>query len=298
MALKAPPKHDKHEKTQAPKAAPADDGLPTEDTDQVVSMNSLRWLFVSPPGFGKTELFSLFPDSLMLACEEGHKFVRGRKLIIDEWDGTGESTDADGNVHVSFREAVRRICNSERYQFVFIDTLDALAKKCIDWHVTAANQQHLSDLGDYGKGFDLGQNDPIRRSLNEIFSTGRGLGLITHQEIKTNTFKKGTQPRAKKETSLPNGIFKIVYPQMDVIIHGEFGGVREGQEHRDRIIKSEGDEEILAKNRGGVLPPAWISPLEKSARIEQMKGFFDPDEKKRAANIQKAYAEFAEHYQD
>lgn len=270
------------------------DGLPTEPTDQTVSMTSLRWLFIAPPGFGKSELFALFPDSLMLACEEGHKFITAHKIIIDDWGNAEEARDTDDNLHLNFLEATKRIQGSDRFQFVIIDTVDALAKKCIDQHVEAANQLHLSDLGEYGKGYDLGQNDPIRKEFTKLATSGRGLGLITHQEIKTNSFAKG--PKSKKETTLPNGVYKILYPQMDIIIHGEFGGVREGQRHRDRVIRSEGSEDILAKNRGGILPPAWISPLEPKARIAQIVKFFTgtPDQRKKA--IDEAYEEYCEHY--
>lgn len=296
MALKPPPKPPVTEKAPVKiQAEPSDDGLPTEETSQVVSMNSLGWMFVAPPGFGKSELFALFPDALMLACEAGHKFIKCAKLIIDCWEGKGQEVDDDGNIHVSFEEAIDRIENSARYKFIIIDTIDALIKKCIDAHVEAANQSHLSDLGEYGKGYDLGQNDPIRKSLNRLFATGRGLGIITHQEIKTNNFsKKGAL--SKKETSLPNGIYKIVYPQMDIIIHGEYGGIREGQKHKDRIIKSEGDEDILAKNRGGILPSAWISPLDLESRRQQIVSFFQPDLKKRAAALEAATKEFETHY--
>ncbi len=292
-APKAPPS--KLNPPKAPTVEQHGDGLPDEDTSQVVSMTSLGWMFVAPPGFGKSELFALFPENLMLACEAGHKFIVGKKLIIDCWSGSGEDVDDDKNIHVSMEEATKRIENSARFKFITIDTIDALIKKCVDHHVEGSNVADLSDLGDYGKGFNIGQNDPIRKIINRIFSSGRGIGIITHQEIKTNTFKKGT-PKAKKETSLPNGIYKLLYPQMDIIIHGEFGGVREGQKHRDRIIKSEGDEDILAKNRGGILPPAWISPLDKEERIEQIRGFFQTDPAARAKAIQKASDEYLEHY--
>jgi hypothetical protein len=272
------------------------DGLPETPTSQQVEMTSLGWLFVGPPGFGKSEFFSLFPDALMLSFEAGHKFIGCYKMIIDEWEGKGESVDDDGNLHVSFMEALNRIENSERFQFVFLDTIDAMIKKCVDHHVGRANMQHVSELGDYGKGFDLGQNDPVRKSLNRLFATGRGLGLITHQQINTNTFSKGT--KSKKETTLPNGIWKIVYPQMDIVIHGEFGGIQEGQKHRDRIIKSEGSEDMLAKNRGGILPSAWISPLNPDARRMQLLSFFDKDPKKQRESVATAYKQFSELYED
>lgn len=304
MALKPPPKPaPKPLAKQVSAAAPEDDqipmehgdGLPTEATDQDVKMSSLRWLFVAPPGFGKSEFFAMFPNSLMLACEEGHKFIKGFKIIIDTWDGAGQSEDTDGNLHMSFMEAVKRIEASERFDFIIIDTIDALVKKCIDHHISKANQAHLSDLGEYGKGYDLGQNDPIRRALNKIFTSGRGIGLITHQAVETKSFAKG--PKSKKETTLPNGIYKIVYPQMDVIIHGEFGAQRNGNKHRDRIIKSEGSEDILAKNRGGVLPPAWISPLDLVERAAQVREFFEGTIEERKEAVDAAFAEFAEVYE-
>lgn len=274
--------------------AEEDDGLPTEPSSQIVSMTSLNWLAIAPPGFGKTETFALFPDSLMLACEGGHKFIVGHKLLIDEWEGKGDQKDDDGNMHVSFREAVKRISSSTRFKFIVIDTLDALIKKCIDHHVSKANQQHLADLGDYGKGFDLGQNDPIRRMLNEIINTGRGVGLITHQQVNTNNFSKGA--KSKKETSLPNGIHKIIFPQMDIVIHGEYGGIREKNQYRDRIWRSVGNEDMLAKNRGGILPPAFISPYDKEERREQIAGFFNPDADERKKAVDAAYAEYVTYY--
>lgn len=298
MPLKSPPKAPPSKLVPTKKPSSIEgDGLPTEDTSQVVSMTSLGWLFVAPPGFGKSELFSIFPNSLMLACEAGHKFIVGKKMLIDCWIGTGEEIDSDKNIHVSMEEATSRIENSDRFDFIIIDTVDALIKKCVDYHVEGANVQDLSDLGDYGKGFNIGQNDPLRKMINRLFSSGRGLGIITHQEIKTNTFKKGVA-KAKKETSLPNGIYKLLYPQMDIIIHGEFGAVREGNKHRDRIIKSEGDEDILAKNRGGVLPPAWISPLDLEERQAQMISFFQNDPIKRAKAVKDAHEFYLSIYEE
>lgn len=299
FTMSKPPASTKEKEPKGDVIPMAHDGLPEAPTDQEVKLNSLKWMFVAPPGFGKTDFFSLFPDCLMLACEEGHKFIKGFKILIDTWapvKGVDVSEDSDGNMHMSFLESVKRITSSDRFQFIFIDTLDALSKKCIDHYVLSANQAHLSDLGDYGKGYDLGQNDPIRRAVGELLSSGRGIGVTTHQQIETRSFNKGT--KSKKETSLPNGIYKLMFPQMDVIIHGEFGGIREGNTHRDRIIKSEGSEDILAKNRGGVLPPAWIAPLDREERIEQLKSFFDGTEQERAIAIKKAHDFYLSFYED
>lgn len=279
------------------------DGLPQKKTSQVADPLSLRHLIIAPPGWGKTELFTSFPDSLLLACEEGHMFVEGYKIIIDSWEGTLEKTDDHGNLHLSFVDALARIESTNRFKFIVIDTVDALAKMCVDWHLENVESRskeaagkdalHLGDLGDFGKGYDLGMNTPMRQAFNIILKSGRGIGYITHQEMKTYDFT-GKAKKIKKETTLPNGLIKLLFPQCDIIMHGEFGEKREGQHQRDRIIRTEGTEELLAKNRGGILPPAFVVPLDVPSRWQQFNGFFDPKTGKQ--NIEKAFAEFNETY--
>lgn len=270
------------------------DGLPETPTSQTPSMTSLVWTMVAPPGWGKSELFSMFPEALMLSFEAGHKFIDCYKVIIDEWESTEKpTTDSDGNSHLSFMQAINLIEKSDRFKFIIWDTIDAAIKKCVDHFVGKAKVAHISELGEYGKGYTLAQNDPMRKAINRLLNTGRGLGIITHQKINTNVFAKG--PKSKKETTLPNGIWELIYPQSDIILHGEFGETRKPNKHRDRIIKSEGTEDMLAKNRGGILPPACIAPLQKEKRIEQLLGFFGPD---RLAKIEQATKEYQEIYED
>lgn len=251
-------------------------GLPLAKTKQVVTMDSLRVLMVAPPGFGKTTLLTAAPDCILLACEEGHRFIECHKLIIDSWDDSKEHVDQDGNLHVSFLEAVARLVASDRFRFVVVDTLDALVKMCTDHFLKKYRGEHISDLGDYGKGYDIAQNAPIRRIMGELLKTGRGVSYVTHQEITQKTFTakgKKAETKTKKETSLPNGIVKFVLPQMDIVYHGEFGGTREGNSYRDRIIRTEGGEDILAKNRGGVMPRAWIVPRDPQEAWKQLERF-------------------------
>jgi hypothetical protein len=277
-------------------ATGTEDGLPGEATDQDVKMQNLRWMIVAPPGWGKTQLMFNFPNALNLAVEEGHKFMAGFKIIIDEWEGSAESTDSDDNLHISFLEAVKRIEESQRFEFISIDTVDALCKMCADYYTSTKKVEHISDLGDYGKGYDLAQNDPMRKALTTIFKSGRGIGLITHQYVTQSNFKKGVA--AKKETTLPPGIFKLIMPQMDIVVHGEFGGIREGQKHRDRILKSEGSEDILAKNRGGILPPAWIVPVDPIEAQAQIREFFTGSKEERAARVKEAHEHYLSFYED
>lgn len=274
---------------------PEEDGLPMEDTDGVgvVNPSSLRWLFITPPGFGKTELGMSFPDALLLACEEGHKFVRGRKIIIDCFDYKSKVLDPwqdEGkNWHMSFIQAVERIETSGRYKTVIVDTVDALVKMVTDFSELKHRVDHVEDIGDYGKGFDLGQNKPFRQAMNRILKSGRGIIYTTHQKANTVTIKG--KPQTKKETTLPQGVANHIIPQVDIVLHGRFGKRRMPNKFRDRIIITEGSEEAIAKNRGGILPPKFILPFDK--RWETIQEFFkDPESVKKAtANYYKHYTE-------
>ncbi len=260
------------------KVKPLGDGLPEFPTVATANPIALRYLAIAPPSWGKTELFMAFPDSLLLACEEGHKLVKGYKIVIDCYDYKDRTkyidpwTDDDGNKHMSFLQAAKLIEKSDRFKFIIIDTVDALVKMIIDYHIGTKKVEHIEDIGAYGRGYDIGQNSPFRRAMNQIIKTGRGMGYTTHQQVNERLFKTG--PKAKKETTLPSGILKILVPQVDIAFHGEFGKKRKGNRFRDRIVVTEGTDEIVAKNRGGIMPNRFILPQEFDKRWPMLEGFF------------------------
>lgn len=262
-------------------------GLPDEVTPAVTSVAQARTLIYSPPGWGKTEFFMSNPNCLLLACEEGHKFTRGYKVIIDCWDGPNGSgsmepyKDDNGVVHSSFVRAVANLQTDKKYNFVFIDTVDALVKMLLDFTLGKAKADHASDIGEYGKGWDIAQNTPFRKQFMKLVKTGKGIGASTHEQAENKTFKSGTY--AKKETSLPAGIYKQIYANFDLILHGIFGKKRKENRKRDRILESEGSENALAKNRGGLLPAAFIVPQKFEDRWKQFEGFFLKPETKETA---------------
>lgn len=263
------------------KPKPSTLGLPDQPTEAANDPKDIRTLIVSPPGWGKTEFFMSNPDCLLLACEEGHKFTQGNKIIIDAWDGilsnggkepytTGTGTKLVW--HNSFVGAVASLQKTDRFSMIFIDTIDALVKMLLDYGLGKRHIEHASDGGDYGKGWDIIQNSPFRKQLNILLKSGRGIGASTHEQAENKNFKSGT--RAKKETTLPSGIYRQIYAQFDLILHGIFGKSRKGVKTRDRILISEGSEDILAKNRGGLLPPAFIVPRKFEERWKQFEEFF------------------------
>lgn len=236
-------------------------------------------LSVAPPGWGKTEFAMSNPKCLLAACQEGHSGVDGYKVVITSWDNKElPPRRHNGIMHLSFVQLVKEIerdPTSLPYDFIAIDTIDDLVKMLVDESMIRLRIKHLSDL-DFGKGYDLGQNSPFRKTFGRLTKCGLGIMLITHENIVEHNFKK--EKKSKKETTLPNGIYKQIFPICESVLHGVFGRRRKGQVRRDRIFVTEGSEEILAKNRYGALPAAWIVPSDLKERWEQFVSFWS-DEK-------------------
>jgi hypothetical protein len=259
-------------------------GLPTEICKAISNPSVLKILAAAPPGWGKTEFMMSNPDALLLAFEEGHAFVSGYKIIIDAWDDTKPWTDKNGVKHNNLMGVIEDLKETDRFRTIIIDTVDAMVKILLDYMLPKKKVEHASELGDYGKGWDVAQNTPFRRALNEILKTGRGIGAITHTDVTTANFKSGG--KSKKETTLPKGIYKQIYAQFDLILHGRFGNRIKGRKVRQRLVQTEGSEEILAKNRGGILPPAFIVSENFEERWKEFNGFFT-DKKSKDAAFQK-----------
>lgn len=220
----------------------------------------LVYLVIAPPKWGKTTTFSAVPDALLIAFERGYQFQTIPTIFVDAWDAKNFEayTDDDGVNHLTMKQVMEVLTTTDKFKFVIFDTADMAAKKCTDYHLQKHGWQHAQDGGDFGKGYDIVQNAPFRQMIGAIMSTGRGIALITHSEVKTTEFKKGA--KSKRETSLPGGVHKFLHTQADVIMHGSFGVKQKGNRYRDRIVQTEGDEETLAGNRTRELniPPRFI----------------------------------------
>lgn len=240
----------------------ANEMLPSAPTKAPTDPRRLKYLTIAPPKWGKTTFGCSAPDSLLLACEEGHAFHETHKVIVDAWDkhreDRGLGVDDDGNHHLSMVEAIDALMESDKFQFVIFDTADMAAKMCLDWHYKKMGVNHASDAGDYGKGWDLCLTQPFRQVVGRILKSGRGVMFITHTNVVTKKIGKTEQSRA--ETTLPSQVQKFLHTQADVILHGSFGKKRKGLNDRDRIISLDGTNEILAGSRvrGINLPKKYI----------------------------------------
>lgn len=251
--------------------------LPQKDTMTRVNPALLVTLLIAEPKFGKTRFFASNPNGVGLFFEPGYKFVKGKKIIIDKWDHKGHypiKIDADGDPHMTAMQALEALEAADLYDMAYVDTVDMATKMCIDYYCGKAGKEHPSDMGDWGKGWEKAQNNPMRQFLLRLQKTGRGVGLITHTKTEVAKFSSGE--KARKSSTLPSGIMRLCYSQADIILHGELGRRRPGNRQRDRILVCEGDEDVEAGNRTGALLPERYIVHPKNQWAQFTKFFKHP----------------------
>ncbi len=238
--------------------------LPTEALSSKADPLSLCYTLIATPKWGKTTWLTAFPDSVLLAFEQGHAFIKARKIIIDVWDERKFEpyTDDVGYHHLSMQMAVDALCASDQFKFVIFDTADMAGKMCLDYHLNKNGLTHPGDL-EYGKGYDVCLATPFRQMCLRILKTGRGIGFITHTEIKDVKFSSGA--KSKRDCTMVKQLTKFIIPQSDLILNGTFGKRNKQTKKRDRIIITEGSDDTLAGNRAQgdtVLPNRFIVDLQ------------------------------------
>jgi hypothetical protein len=174
-------------------------------------------------------------------------------VVINAWQVSvkerGSYTDEETGIkYASALEIVEALEAYCPYDFIIIDTLDAASKMCSDWEIECAGLKHVSDGGDYGKGYDMYQTNPFRRFYNRIAKLGCGVAGTTHVKEEWKKSKYGVE-EFRRETSLPAGIQRFIHAQADVIINGELKRRRKGMRDRDRMISFDGTNEVMAGTR-------------------------------------------------
>jgi len=261
--------------------------LPTKPRKPLATPLSLVYLAITVPKWGKTTFFCDFPEAVLVAFERGFQFQKCPTIFIDKWHDKDFKPyiDDDGIMHMTMTQCQKTLVASDKYKFVIFDTADMAAKKCSDYYLEKYRWQHAQDGGDFGRGYDIVQNTPFRQMVGAIMATGRGIAFTTHQQVNEASLGKNKTKIAKKETSLPGGIYKFLHSQADVILHGSFGQRQEGNKYRDRIWQTEGDEEVLAGNRTRdiYMPAKYVVDPDKP--YKQLLEFFTNPDAAAAADI-------------
>lgn len=262
--------------------------LPSAITKASYIPEKLKYLLIAEPKWGKTSWMTAFPDSLLLAFEPGHSFTSTHKIAIDHWDSPRgyapyeeelppeqQGPDHHGLRHMTLEQATGALeAIPEMFKFIIFDTADMMGKMCLDWHLPLNGVKHQSEL-EQGKGYELCLGAPVRRMVQRILATGRGIGFISHAVIKDAKFASGA--KAKKECTLDKQLSKFMVPLVDVILFGSYGIKAAGTKVRPRVLTTEGSEDVLAgaRLREIRLPSRFVVDPDNS--YNQWNGFFkDP----------------------
>lgn len=247
-------------------------------------------LLIGEPKWGKSTFAAGNPDALILCFEDGQKFLSGYKYKITGWDKVRGQQDfyTGEDAHGTLKEVIALLQKTKKFKTVVIDTADMMAKCCQDFFVGRKNVEHISDAGDYGKGWDICLNTPFRQAVLAIQQTGRGVVAITHSKKEISRYSAGEV--ARKETTLPKGPAHFLISQADIVMHGEMGKKRAGQLSRDRILVCGAEVDVLAGNRmSTAIPERYI--VSRTNGWEQFAKFFsDPTAAEREAKI------YSKHY--
>lgn len=250
--------------------------IPKKPTQQKLNLERCVFMHIAPVKWGKTEFWMSNPNAVLFACEEGHKFQSGHKMIIDKWDSKKRYdtwTDNEDCPHMTFMQGVEALETIQKFSLVIVDTAVMAARMCSDYHLERRGLEHMADE-QWGKAYDTCLNTPFRQAILRLLKTGRGVVLLCHSKIEIAKFSKGEV--ARKESNLPGGVKAFAESQADLIMHGELGKKRGDNNYRDRIMVLHGDQDIQAGTRAPFqLPERYV--VNRHEQWAQLKAIFsDP----------------------
>lgn len=149
----------------------------------VVSRNLRGYsvFFYGEPKTGKTTTASKFPDSLIMAFEQGYKALPGVfAKDITSWGG--------------FKKTIKELENEDvkkRFSTIIVDTADIAYDFCCKY-VASQNDAESVEEVPFGKGYNKAQRE-FDEQLRKILMMGYGLVIISHAQDKTFKNENGDE---------------------------------------------------------------------------------------------------------
>lgn len=135
------------------------------------SLNGKIFWFYGEPGTRKTSVAARFPQSLIIATENGYKFINGVKAQnISNWN--------------EMKQVYRQLKNKEvmqEYRSIVFDRADTLYEYCKQYICAIKG---ISDLGElaFSAGYRAAKNE-FNSVIKGIESLGYGIVFITHDKV-------------------------------------------------------------------------------------------------------------------
>jgi hypothetical protein len=207
--------------------------LPIEKKKPSVNLWDYTIFLYGESKVGKSTLISQIPNVLFLNTGGGLDALECFEQPITSWE--------------QFLDAGKEIVgNGHKFDVIAIDTVDRLAKLCINHIMTKLEIVHPQDLG-YGKGYDL-VKDELLRPLMKLALSKYGLILVSHAkdvEITTRTSKI-----TKFLPSIQDYMYNIIAPICGITL---FYDTVETENGERRVLRTRLSEKWIAGDRTGKL---------------------------------------------
>ena len=187
----------------APKYTPGSIKLPDKPKKAVADFYRYASLIYGRPGVGKTPFLASFPGTVLFSCERVSKGIECFDLNAE-----------NGGVYrwEIFREGVKLLQQTDRFQTVAIDTIDAAYQHCLDYVCRKRGIEHPQDEA-YGKAWSA-VRDEFEAQLDAIWKTGRGIVFSSHAhevEITSHSGEKYT----RSQPTMSGQAYKFIKAKTD-----------------------------------------------------------------------------------
>lgn len=223
--------------------------LPTEYRDPTPYLEDQCTILYGPPGIGKSSFFLDSPDHLYISTEDGLRNFRRREIRVRNW------LELVAVYQTLVAQIKAKTCP---YRFLILDTGDRGYLMSEDYLTIADKVPFIDEVaGGYGKGYS--RSGRIFVDLMQQFKLLRkGFSMIFHSE-KRKLNPKERDSDLKVVPNVPERVAHQLLAMADMILYADFVSVQDetGRPRSARMIRTVGNEFLVAKDRTNRLPPTF-----------------------------------------
>jgi len=201
------------------------EGLPTEYSFPIASIDGYSWFVYGEKKIGKTTLFSQYPDPYFMMFEPGGKALKLKRNMITDW------------AHAKF--LLKKLKRDKKFKTVIIDTADVMSTMCTRYVCDKLVIDHPSDEG-WAKGWDAVAEE-FSIFVNGLLALDKGIVFVSHAR-ETNIKSRMGQEWNKMAPSMKPKAAETLNGLCDILAYYHYNG-------DNRFLTIRGNDFITAGHR-------------------------------------------------